>query len=282
MNAPTEEVIAIAQALRETGGLYVTHMRDEADHVLESIEETLKIGRNSNAPVVISHHKCAMPENYGRSTETLPRIETAAQRQKVAFDVYPYHAGSTVLMPARLRPDVPVQITWSVPHPELAGRMLDDIAKEWNTTPKEAAEKLLPAGAIFFQMDEQDVQRIIKHDLSMIGSDGLPHDSYPHPRLWGTFPRVLGHYARDLGLFSMEQAVHKMTGRTAEVFGLKDRGVIREGAFADLVLFDPATVRDEADFQSPDPSRLRHSGGLGQRPIHLHREPRRHQFPSRP
>ena len=251
MNAPTEEVIAIAQALRETGGLYVTHMRDEADHVLEFIEETLKIGRNSNAPVVISHHKCAMPENYGRSTETLPRIETAAQRQKVAFDVYPYHAGSTVLMPARLRPDVPVQITWSVPHPELAGQMLDDIAKEWNTTPKEAAEKLLPAGAIFFQMDEQDVQRILKHDLSMIGSDGLPHDSYPHPRLWGTFPRVLGHYARDLGLFSMEQAVHKMTGRTAEVFGLTDRGVIREGAFADLVLFDPATVRDEADFQSP-------------------------------
>jgi len=251
MNAPTDEVIAIAQALRETGGLYVTHMRDEADHVLESIEETLKIGRNSNAPVVISHHKCAMPENYGRSTETLPRIETAAQRQKVAFDVYPYHAGSTVLMPARLRPDVPVQITWSIPHPEMAGRMLSDIAKEWGATDKEAAEKLLPAGAIFFQMDEQDVQRIMKHDLSMIGSDGLPHDAYPHPRLWGTFPRVLGHYARDLGLFSMETAVHKMTGRTAEVFGLKDRGVIREGAFADLVLFDPATVRDAADFNAP-------------------------------
>lgn len=251
LNAPTDEVIAVAQALRETGGLYVTHMRDEANHVLDSIEETLRIGRDSNCPVVISHHKCAMPENYGRSAETLPRIEQGAAGQKVAFDVYPYAAGSTVLMPARLRPDVPVQITWSVPHPEMAGRMLGDIAKEWGVPDKEAAEKLLPAGAIFFQMDEADVRRILAHPLAMIGSDGLPHDSYPHPRLWGTFPRVLGHYGRDLGLFSMEQAVRKMTGHTAEVFGLVDRGVIREGAYADLVLFDPATVRDAANFDAP-------------------------------
>jgi N-acyl-D-amino-acid deacylase len=89
------------------------------------------------------------------------------------------------------------------------------------------------------------------HERSMIGSDGLPHDAFPHPRLWGAFPRVLGHYARDLGLFSMESAVHKMTGRVADVFGLKDRGVVRTGAFADLVLFDPATVRDAADFDTP-------------------------------
>jgi N-acyl-D-amino-acid deacylase len=251
MMAPTDEVIAVAEALRSAGGLYVTHMRDEGNDVLRSIEETLNIGRAADVPVVISHHKCAMPENYGRSTETLPRIEQAAQRQPVAFDVYPYHAGSTVLMPQRLRPDVPVQITWSVPHPEVAGRMLDDIARDWATTPREAAEQLLPAGAIFFQMDEQDVQRILQHDLAMIGSDGLPHDAYPHPRLWGTFPRVLGHYARDLGLFSMEAAVRKMTGHTAETFGLRDRGVIRPGAYADLVLFDPATVCDAATFDAP-------------------------------
>ena len=251
MMAPTDEVIAVAEALRGAGGLYVTHMRDEGKDVLVSIEETLDIGRAVNVPVVISHHKCAMPENYGRSVETLPRIEAGARQQQVAFDVYPYHAGSTVLMPQRLRPDVPVQVTWSVPHPEVAGRMLDDIARDWNTTPREAAERLLPAGAIFFQMDEQDVQRIMRHELAMIGSDGLPHDAYPHPRLWGTFPRVLGHYARDLGLFSMEDAVRKMTGHTAEVFGLTDRGVIHVGAFADLVLFDPATVRDAATFGAP-------------------------------
>lgn len=251
MMAPTDEVIAVAEALRATGGIYVTHMRDEANDVLKSIEETLKIGRDVNAPVVISHHKCSMPENFGRSAETLPMIDQAAATQKVDFDIYPYAAGSTVLMPHRLRKDVPVQITWSVPHPEHAGRMLSDIAREWQIDEKAAAERLIPAGAIYFQMDEPDVQRIMAHRLAMIGSDGLPHDSYPHPRLWGTFPRVLGHYARELKLFSLEEAIRKMTGHTASVFGMVDRGVIREGAYADLVLFDPATVRDASTYDAP-------------------------------
>ena len=251
IHAPTDEVIAVAEALRAAGGIYVTHMRNEGDDVLLSIEETLKIGRSVDAPVVISHHKCTMPENFGRSIETLPAIDRGALEQRVAFDVYPYVAGSTVLIPDRLRQDVPVRITWSVPHPEVAGRMLDVIAKEWNVTDREAAERLVPAGGIFFQMDEPDVRRIMSHHLAMIGSDGLPHDSFPHPRLWGTFPRVLGHYARDLGLFSMEAAVHKMTGHTAAVFGMADRGVIRPGAYADLVLFDPDTVRDTATFETP-------------------------------
>jgi N-acyl-D-amino-acid deacylase len=192
-----------------------------------------------------------MPENFGRSAQTLPRIEQAARRQRVDFDVYPYAAGSTVLMPHRIRPDVPVQVTFSIPHPEMAGRMLADIAREWNLDLKQAAEKLTPAGGIYFQMDEPDVQRIMAHRLAMIGSDGLVHDTYPHPRLWGTFPRVLGHYARDLKLFSLEEAVRKMTGHTAAVFGIADRGVIREGAYADLVLFDPATVRDAATYDAP-------------------------------
>jgi N-acyl-D-amino-acid deacylase len=251
MMAPTSEVIAVAEALREAGGLYVTHMRDEGEHVIDSIEETLKIGRDVGAPVVISHHKCSLPENFGRSLQTLPLIERAAAKQRVDFDVYPYHAGSTVLIPSRIRADVPVKITWSIPHPEMAGRWLADVAAEWGTDLAAAGERLLPAGGIMFQMDEADVQRILAHRLSMIGSDGLPHDSFPHPRLWGTFPRVLGHYARDLGLFSLETAVHKMTGRTADTFGLTDRGVVRPGAYADLVLFDPETVRDASDFDHP-------------------------------
>ncbi len=249
--APTQEVIAVAEALRANRGLYVTHMRDEGADVLQSIEETLRIGRDAGAPVVISHHKCAMPENYGRSVETLPAIEAGARGQSVDFDMYPYAAASTVLIPARIREDVVTKVTWSVPHPEMSGRMLAEVAAEWGLTLHQAAERLQPAGAIYFQMDEADVQRILAHPRSMVGSDGLPHDKFPHPRLWGTFPRVLGHYARELNLFSLETAVHKMTGRTAEVFGLVDRGVIRAGAYADLVLFDPATVRDAADFDHP-------------------------------
>jgi len=251
MHAPTAEVIAVAEALRKAGGIYVTHMRDEANDVLLSIEETLKIGRDVGAPVLISHHKCSMPENFGRSIDTLPAIDRAAKRQQVDFDVYPYYAGSTVLIPDRVREDIPARITWSIPNPEVAGRFLADLAQEWGLTLRQAAEKISPAGGIFYQMDEVDVQRILAHPRAIVGSDGLPHDNYPHPRLWGTFPRVLGHYARDLGLFSMEDAVRKMTSRTAEVFGMTDRGTIRVGAYADLVLFDPATVRDASTYENP-------------------------------
>jgi N-acyl-D-amino-acid deacylase len=172
-------------------------------------------------------------------------------RQTVDFDVYPYPAGSTVLMPERVREDVPVRITWSIPHPEAAGRMLDDLARDWQLGLRPAAEKLLPAGAILYQMNEMDVQRILSHPRAMIGSDGLPHDAFPHPRLWGTFPRVLGHYARDLGLFPLERAVHKMTGLAAQRFGLERRGELRIGHVADITIFDPATIQDRATFDDP-------------------------------
>ncbi|MFH5924212.1 N-acyl-D-amino-acid deacylase family protein [Roseomonas xinghualingensis] len=250
-HAPTDEVIAVAEALRKTGGLYVTHMRNEAEGVIEAIEETLQIGEAVGAPVVISHHKCAQPENHGRSAETLPLIERHAARYPVAFDMYPYTASSTSLAARKPRPDVPVQIASSVPHPEMAGRLLSDIAEEWGVSLEEAAQRLTPGGGVFHNMSEEDVRRIMAHPLSMIGSDGGPLAKQPHPRLWGTFPRVLGHYSRELGLFSLETAVHKMTGRTAAVFGIPDRGVLREGAFADLVMFDPETVRDRATFSDP-------------------------------
>lgn len=250
-HAPTQEILAVAEALREAEGLYVTHLRDEGDGVLASIEEALAIGRGSGASVIVSHHKCAMPENFGRSRETLARFDSAAAQQRVAFDVYPYAATSTSLLPHVLREDLEVQISSSSPFPHLAGRTLRDIAGEWGVSYRVAAERLMPASAIYFSLDEADVQRILSHPNSLIGSDGLPHDPRPHPRLWGAFPRVLGHYARDLGLFSMEAAVHKMTGRTAQVFGMVDRGAVRAGAFADLVLFDPATVCDRATFAAP-------------------------------
>ncbi len=133
----------------------------------------------------------------------------------------------------------------------MGGRDLQDIAAEWGVSLMDAARRLQPAGAVYYGMDESDVQRILAHPLSMVGSDGLPEDPFPHPRLWGAFPRVLGHFSRDLGLFPLHTAVHKMTGLSAARFGLAGRGEIREGHWADLVLFDPLRVRDVADFKDP-------------------------------
>jgi N-acyl-D-amino-acid deacylase len=129
--------------------------------------------------------------------------------------------------------------------------MLEDIAAEWRCGAREAANRLLPAGAIYFQLDEEDVRAILRYAHTMIGSDGLPHDHHPHPRLWGTFPRVLGHYSRELGLFPLEEAVRRMTSLPAGWFGLRDRGVVRPGAFADLVVLDAATVKDTGTFSEP-------------------------------
>ncbi len=249
--APTEEIVAVCQALAATGGLYVTHMRNEDSNILPAMDETFRIGRKSASPVVISHHKCIGTSNHGRSTETLAHIDRARQTQAVSLDCYPYVASSTVLKADRLSQSTKVIVTWSKPHPELAGLDLAEAARRLGCDQTAAAKKLAPAGAVYFMMNEGDVQRILAYDDTMIGSDGLPHDARPHPRLWGTFPRVLGHYARDVGLFPLETAVYKMTGLPAARFGLRDRGVVRPGAFADMTLFDAQTVIDTATFEDP-------------------------------
>ncbi|MBI3516386.1 MAG: D-aminoacylase [Proteobacteria bacterium] len=249
--APTDEVISLAKVAKRHGGMYVTHMRNENDRVMSALDESFAIGREAQVPVVISHHKVIGKANFGRSAETLPFLAERAKRQPIGFDVYPYIASSTVLSVDRFNASQRIIVTWSKQRPEVSGRDLADIAREMNTSIEIAAAALQPAGAIYFMMDEDDVQKILKADGAMVGSDGLPHDVFPHPRLWGTFPRVLGHYARDLQLFPLHEAVHKMTGLTAGYFGLRDRGVLRVGAFADVVLFDPATVIDRATFQAP-------------------------------
>ena len=142
-------------------------------------------------------------------------------------------------------------VTWSSTVPEAKSRYLDELAREWSCTDLEAAERLSPGGAIYFQMDEADVQRILAYEHTMIGSDGIVLDEHPHPRAWGSFPRVLGHYSRDLGLFSLPEAVRRMTSLPASRFGLAERGTLAVGNFADLVLFDPATIADTADFTNP-------------------------------
>jgi N-acyl-D-amino-acid deacylase len=201
--------------------------------------------------LVVSHHKCAGPNNWGRTVQTLAHFDAARKRQPIGLDMYPYIAGSTVLRREMVDGVIDILITWSTPHPEMAARMLADIAVKWGCTQQEACDRLQPGGACYFQMCEEDVQRVLKYPATMIGSDGLPHDAHPHPRLWGTFPRVLGHYSRELGLFSLETAVHKMSGLSARNFKLEDRGEIREGAYADVVVFDEATVKDVATFEQP-------------------------------
>ena len=249
--APTEEVIEACQPLKEHGGIYCTHMRNEGDRVMESLEETFRIGREVGVPVVISHHKVVGANNHGRSEETLAFIRKNMGQQPVCLDCYPYTAGSTILSVDRAKGSARTIVSWSKTLPQYAGQDLADIAKQMGVSEEEAIGRLLPAGAIYFRMDEKDVQRILKFDETMIGSDGLPHDASPHPRLWGTFPRVLGHYGRLLGLFPLETAVYKMTGLTAKNFGLKDRGVIREGAYADLTLFDAEQVDEAASYDHP-------------------------------
>jgi len=249
--APKEEVAALLEALAGTGAVYTTHMRDEGDHVTDSLAESFETAGGAGVPLIVSHHKCSGRENFGRSRETLAMFDTARARQEVALDAYPYAASSTVLLDEYLEKAERIMIAWSEPFPDISGRYLDEIAAAWGCEQADAFQRLKPGGAIYFVMDEEDVRRILAYPHTMIGSDGLPHDRHPHPRLWGAFARVLGHYARDVGLFTLEQAVHKMTGLSAGRFSLKDRGVIRPGAFADLVLFDAAAIIDRGTFEDP-------------------------------
>ena len=250
-SAETDEVLQLTQELTAYGAVYTTHLRSEFEPVLEAMDEAFLIGREAKVPVIISHLKCAGAGNWGRSPQLLAALEAAAKDHPVGCDCYPYAASSSTLDLKQVTDAFRITITWSTPHPDMGGRDLQDIAAEWGVSLMDAARRLQPAGAVYYGMDEADVRRILAHPLSMVGSDGLPEDPFPHPRLWGAFPRVLGHFSRDVGLFPLHTAVHKMTGLSAARFGLAERGEIREGHWADLVLFDPQRVRDVADFKAP-------------------------------
>lgn len=247
----TDEVKQLAALLNDAGALYTTHLRSEFEPILEALAEAFEVGDHAHVPVIVSHLKCAGAGNWGRSEEVLDTVERAARYQPVGCDCYPYSASSSTLDLKQVTSDFPIKVTWSTPHPEQAGRLLEDIANDWHVPLIDAARRLQPAGAVYYGMDENDVRRILAHPLTMVGSDGLPDDPLPHPRLWGAFPRVLGHYSRDVGLFPLSTAIHKMTGLSAARFGLAERGTIRAGYWADLTLFDPATIADTATFDVP-------------------------------
>ena len=250
-SAPLEELLALAEPLTEVGALYTTHLRTEFAGILEALDEAFQLGRQARVPVIVSHLKCAGVDNWGRSGEVLAALEQARAGQPVGQDCYPYAASSSTLDLGQVTDRIDILITWSTPFPEMGGKLLAEVAADWGVDQMEAARRLRPAGAVYHGMSPDDVERILRHPATAVGSDGLPHDPRPHPRLWGTFPRVLGHYSRDRQLFSLAEAVRKMTGLSAARFGLVDRGLVRVGHWADLVLFDPATVRDTATFADP-------------------------------
>ncbi|ARP92674.1 D-aminoacylase [Bordetella genomosp. 9] len=250
-HAPTQEIIQVGEPIRARGGLYATHLRDEADHIVPAMQEALDIGRALDCLVVFSHHKLAGEKNHGRSAETLAMMERASAMQPVCLDCHPYPATSTMLRLDRVRIARRTMITWSKGYPQAKGRDFDEVMRELGLSHEETLKALSPAGAIYFLMDEADVRRIMTHRLAMVGSDGLPFDPHPHPRQWGTFTNVLRTLVREQAAMSLEEAIHKMTGFAARNYGLSERGLIQPGYYADLVLFDPDSVSDRATFEAP-------------------------------
>ena len=270
--AATEEIVALARELGgPAGGLYATHMRNEADGLLDAVREAIRVGEEGGVPVQISHHKASGRNNWGRVRDSLRLIEAARDRGlDVTADQYPYTAGSTslaaVVQNGAFRRDSPgglgeltaeqVLIASAPKHPEWEGRTLAALAAAWGADTERAAARVVEAEGeacfvVVFTMDEADVRTVLAHPTTMIGSDGVPAGGKPHPRLYGCFARILGHYVREAKVLDLATGIHRMTGMPAAKFRLADRGAVRPGAFADLVVFDPARIADVASYEDP-------------------------------
>ena len=299
---PTEEVTDLARVAGAMGGIYISHMRNEANGVVDSVRETIAIGENGGLPTQVTHHKVIGKKFWGRSAETLKLIDEARARGiDATIDSYPYTASSTsiaaALLPAwaqeggrealmqRLdNPDTREKVKAQSAQiirdergggdprnvvasscrfdPSLAGKNLAEITTKRGlpVTIENAADTamwiVMEGGCqgIFHAISEEDLQRILVHPATMVASDGeIPifGRNVPHPRSYGTFVRVLGRYVRELKLLTLEEAVRKMSAFPAQRLGLGDRGVLKEGLKADLVLFDPNRVADTATFENP-------------------------------
>lgn len=298
---PTEEIVELSKVAASYNGIYISHMREEADYLLDSVQETINIGELAGIPVQITHHKVIGKQNWGDSVDSLRLVDEARARGvDVSIDQYPYTAsqtGITALVPqwvqeggrdamirriesAETRQAIKdaivdkilfdrgggdpknVSISLNTWDPEMAGKNLAQITEErgMSPTPENAADVVMDiiskggATAVFHAIDDSDVVRIMQHPATAIGSDG-PLGVFgvgaPHPRQYGTFARVLGHYVRERGVISLEEAVRKMSSLSAQRLGIRDRGLLREGYFADIAIFDPEEVRDMATFEDP-------------------------------
>jgi len=297
----TEEVIELARVAAESGGIYISHMREEADYLLDSVRETIRIGEEAGIPVQITHHKVIGVQNFGASIQSLDLVDAARARGiDVTIDQYPYTASQTgisALIPqwaqeggreqlltriespetrAVIKEEVVRKIlfdrggghprnvfisrnSWN---PEMAGKNLAELAEErgMEPTPENAAEVVFEiiegggATAVYHAIGPEDVDRIMQHPATAIGSDGpvgIFGEGAPHPRQYGTFARVLGHFSRDRGVLSLEQAVRKMSSQTARRLGIHDRGLITSGYYADIAIFDADSIIDRATFEDP-------------------------------
>lgn len=284
--AATDEIIALAEEAYKYGGIYDTHMRSESNELVKAVEETIQIGKETGIPLMISHIKALGPAAWGNSEEVIELVEKAQQDGMNIFaSQYPYTASHTSLkamtipswaqsggnkeMVARLKnPEDKLmsgiskllalrggdsRITISHTKEErLIGKSLHDIASEWHRTPEEAILQLLiespNTSAVSYSMDEEDVDNFMKLPWVITCSDGGGR----HPRAYGAFVRKIREYSLDTGKISLEKAIYSATGQTAELLGVKNRGFIKEEYFADLVLFDPDKIKDEATFEEPE------------------------------
>src|SRR5579862_443831 len=306
--AKTEELIALASEAGKFGGIYATHMRNESDTVLESIDETLRIGREARVPVEIWHIKVAGKNNWGRMPEVVAKINAArAAGADVTADTYAYtawgngfsafippwaHDGGTAKMVERLKdpvtrerirkdmltPSKDWDNEWQeIPGPDaimigavqnpallpMQGKRLSEIAKLGNKDPMDALFDFLiqdPSSYVaVFGMSQPDVTLALQQPWVAIDNDsegtspeGLLGQAHPHPRAYGTFPRILSKYVREDKALTLEDAIRKFSALPAQRMRLTDRGVLKEGMWADVVIFDLATVRDRATFDNPN------------------------------
>jgi len=269
-SASTEEMVALARAAAKYRGIYMTHMRDEEEGMLDAVRESIRIGREAKLPVQISHIKMGNRNVWGKSAEAIAIVEEARRSGfDITADAYPYTAWAstiTVLVPSRKHDDRSeverglsnvggadkVLVTSCSAHRDYEGKTLEQIAASKNTTPVDIYIQIVKdggAGVVCNSMNEADVKAFYQQPWVMVSSDGGIGGR--HPRGTGTFTRVLGRFVRENNWFSLEEAVRKMSSMPASRLRLKDRGIIKKGMRADLVLFDRDKVIDRATFAAP-------------------------------